>query len=140
MRIGELAELACVAPQTIRYYEAIGLLPQPPRTPSGYRDYDESAIGRLEVLRAARELGMSLQQIGQALPLEEDGRAPCDYVLGVLEEQARTVARRIRELELLQARLAHVISAAPRLPASAAGSCRLLEHACQRTAQDPDEA
>lgn len=73
MGIGELAELACVAPRTIRYYEALGLLPEPPRTPSGYRDYDESAIGRLEVLRTARELGMSLQQIGQALPLEEDG-------------------------------------------------------------------
>ena len=57
---------------------------------------------------------MSLHQIGQALPLGEDGQPPCGYVLGVLAEQAKTVAARIRELELLQARLTALIAAASR--------------------------
>ncbi|GAC1502283.1 MAG: Zn(2+)-responsive transcriptional regulator [Pseudarthrobacter sp.] len=129
MRIGELADRACVTPKTIRYYESIGLLPEPGRTESGYRDYHDSAVQRLETVRTARELGLSLHQIGQALHLGADGPPPCGYVLGVLEEHVETVAGRIRELELLQSRLTALIAAAAGIPASAPGSCRLIEHA-----------
>lgn len=77
MKIGELADLAVVTTKTIRYYESIGLLPEPARTPAGYRDYDESFLQRLEVVRSARELGMSLEEVKETLRLGKLGETPC---------------------------------------------------------------
>ncbi|HXF81665.1 MAG TPA: MerR family transcriptional regulator [bacterium] len=63
MRIGELAKKANLNPRTIRYYEGIGLLPIPPRTAAGYRQYFEQDLERLEFIRSAQALGIALQEI-----------------------------------------------------------------------------
>ena|SRR5690349_6591729 len=61
--IGELARAAGVHVETVRYYERRGLLPEPPRTPSGYRVYDDDALRRLQLVARAKDLGFTLTEI-----------------------------------------------------------------------------
>ncbi|MGH9075873.1 MAG: heavy metal-responsive transcriptional regulator [Acidimicrobiales bacterium] len=129
MRIGEVAGAVGVNPKTIRYYEEIGLLPDPQRTPSGYRDYTDEDRSRLVFVKTARRLGLSLADIGEILALRERGERPCDYVLGVLDRQVADVDRRIAELEALRAELAGLRSQTDRLPGTDTGYCSLIEHA-----------
>ncbi len=63
MRIGQLAEAVGVDTPTIRFYESVGLLPEPDRRPSGYRDYDQSDVERLRFVRQARDFFILLVDI-----------------------------------------------------------------------------
>jgi MerR family copper efflux transcriptional regulator len=67
MTIGELAAAARVNVETIRYYEREGILPEPPRTASGYRQYDETDQWRLAFIRRGKELGFTLKEIAELL-------------------------------------------------------------------------
>jgi DNA-binding transcriptional MerR regulator len=67
MVIGELARRAGVSPRTVRFYEALGLLPAPPRSEGGYRLYGEDDLRRLRFVRRARELGLPLREIRRLL-------------------------------------------------------------------------
>jgi MerR family copper efflux transcriptional regulator len=65
MKIGELGDQCAVTTKTIRYYESIGLLDEPSRTPSGYRDYGETAVERLQFIRDAQSSGVGLHHSQQ---------------------------------------------------------------------------
>ncbi|MCL1593249.1 MAG: MerR family transcriptional regulator, partial [Actinomycetia bacterium] len=82
MRIGEAGAAVGVDPPTIRYYESVGVLPEPGRTSSGYRDYEATDIERLRFVTLARSLGVGLDDIRQILGLRDEGEAPCTYVRG----------------------------------------------------------
>lgn len=69
MRIGELAELTGVSPETIRFYERQGVLPPPHRKSNGYRDYGPEAVDALRFITMAKELGFTLTEIAQVMPL-----------------------------------------------------------------------
>ena len=69
MRISELADRLGVAVSTVRYYERIGLVPGPPRGPSGYRDYDDEAEARLLFVTRAKRIGLTLDEIAEVLPV-----------------------------------------------------------------------
>ncbi|MDP9443934.1 MAG: heavy metal-responsive transcriptional regulator [Actinomycetota bacterium] len=133
MRIGELARLCDVTPKTIRYYESIGLLPEPGRTPSGYREYDGSYLDRLTFIRTAQRLGITLDEVKEILAFRERGEAPCAYVRAVLDAQVASIDRRMRELSDLRRQLTELSAAADRLPEDG-GTCRLIEHVRQKTA------
>ncbi len=120
-------------PKTIRYYESIGLLPEPVRTRSGYRDYDGSYVNRLTFIRTAQRLGITLDEVREILAFRERGEAPCSYVRGVLDAQLESIDRRIRELQDLRRQLTELSVAADRLP-DVGGTCRLIEHVRQKTA------
>ena len=105
MRIGQVAEQVGVDPPTIRFYEAGGLLPEPARTPAGYRDYRETDVDRLRFISTARSLDLALDDIGEILALRDRGEAPCRYVRQLLNDHAGTIRTRIAELEALQADL-----------------------------------
>jgi MerR family copper efflux transcriptional regulator len=92
MRIGELAEQAGVTPRTIRYYEDLGLLGPNERLGQGFRYYSETALTRLKKIDTLKQLGLSLEEIGEVLPLY------CDDPTGLRGKQ--------RVLEILQAQLA----------------------------------
>jgi len=134
MRIGEMADAVGVNPKTVRYYEDIGLLPQPERTPSGYRDYTDEDRSRLVFVKTAQRLGLSLAEIGEILAFRERGERPCTYVLGVLDRQVADVNRRIAELEALRAELAVLKTQADRLPNTGACYCSVIEHAAAMSA------
>ena len=65
VRIGELGREAGVSAKTIRYYESVGLLDEPARTESGYRDYDDDAVERLRFVRDAQATGVSSTALGR---------------------------------------------------------------------------
>ena len=140
MRIGELADRLGVNPKTIRYYESIGLLPEPERTASGYRDYDEGAVDQLTFIRTAQRLGVTLDEVKEILGLRERGEAPCAYVRGVLDTQVDTIDRRIAELQALRGQLTELAAEADNLPPADVGiACQLIEHVRQKAEARADK-
>ena len=98
LRVAELAEAVGVRPDTIRYYERVGLLPPPARTAAGYRLYDPQAIDRLRFIQGAQRLGLRLRDIAEMLAVRDTGVCPCEPA----EELLR---RRLAELDAEMARL-----------------------------------
>lgn len=80
MKIGEVASRAGVGIETIRYYEREGLLATPQRRPSGYRQYDEAVLARLQFVRRTKELGFTLSEIKELLGLWFDATTRCAHV------------------------------------------------------------
>jgi MerR family transcriptional regulator, copper efflux regulator len=115
MRIGELAEQAGISAKAIRYYEQIGILAPPARTPSGYRAYDQAALGRLGFVRAAQALGLTLGEIRQIIAFRDNGAAPCGHVAGLLQQRAAELGARIAELQQLRGELDRLAERASRL-------------------------
>lgn len=129
MRIGEAAEEVGINPKTIRYYEDIGLLPVPERTPSGYREYGTADVDRLVFVKTAQRLGFTLAEVAEILAFRERGQRPCTYVLSVLERQVSDLDRRISELQDLRAELVDLKARADRLPGNDNGFCTVIDHA-----------
>jgi MerR family transcriptional regulator, copper efflux regulator len=115
MRIGELAARSGVPVKTIRYYEEIGVLAAAPRTPSGYRDYDEPALDRLGFIRAAQAVGLTLGEVRQVVALRERGETPCAHVVELLERRAAEIERRIAEMQRLRGELCRLAERAEAL-------------------------
>jgi MerR family transcriptional regulator, copper efflux regulator len=105
MRIGELADQAGISTKAVRYYEQIGILTPPARTASGYRAYDDTALGRLGFVRAAQALGLTLGEIRQIIEFRDRGTAPCAHVTELLQRHAADLDARIRELQQLRGEL-----------------------------------
>lgn len=116
MRIGDIGHKVGVDPPTIRYYESVGVLPEPDRTPSGYRRYSAADVERLRFVTLARSLGLGLDDIREILGLRDRGEAPCGYVRDVLDRQVDAVAERIDQLEALSAELRRLQRVARTLP------------------------
>ncbi|ALO08169.1 heavy metal-responsive transcriptional regulator [Streptomyces goshikiensis] len=98
MRIGELAAASGLTTKTIRFYEQTGLMPGPPRTPSGYRDYPEQAKARLDFIRDAQGAGLSLAEIRSVLALRDGGQAPCAHVTALIDQHLADIECRLAEL------------------------------------------
>ncbi len=128
MRIGQLADRLGINPKTIRYYEEIGLIPPAPRTSGGYREYSDTDADRLTFIKTAQRLGLSLEEVAEILSLRERGERPCAYVRDVIDEQIRSVDRRIAELRALRAELRELRSAADAIPEADGATCRIIEH------------
>jgi DNA-binding transcriptional MerR regulator len=121
MRIGQLAKRLDLNAQTIRYYERIGLLPEPGRTGSGYRVYGEEDERRLLFIKNARNAGLTLEEVKEVLDFHERGEAPCAYVMEAIARRAEEVERQIaeltefkRELDRLHERAVSVSAREPR--------------------------
>lgn len=106
MRIGELADSAGVSTKTVRYYESIGLLPEPGRTPSGYRDYGEDAVERLRFVRDAQATGLSLAEIASVLELKAAGATSCAHTTALLERHLGELDDQIERLSAARTELA----------------------------------
>lgn len=100
MRISELADTAGVPVSTVRYYERIGLLAEPTRTVSGYREYDDSFATQLLFVTRARKLGLTCDQIVELLPIW--GGTNCGSTHGevarLIDHKKAEIAARIEEL------------------------------------------
>lgn len=107
MRIAELAERVGVPTSTVRYYERIGLLALPGRTPSGYRDYDEGAAAQLLFITRGRRMGLSCEQITDLLPVWNGANCPGAHerVSELVREKQAEIRDRIGELERFDAQL-----------------------------------
>ncbi len=135
MRIGELAGRLDLNTQTIRYYERIGLLPEPGRTESGYRSYGEEDERRLRFIKNARSAGLTLGEVKEVLAFHERGEAPCAYVTEAIARRAEEIERQIAELtefkralDRLHERAANQTAREPRLQ----DYCHIIEPRTQR--------
>jgi MerR family copper efflux transcriptional regulator len=98
MKIGELGRQTDVSAKTIRYYEEIGLLPEPERAPNGYREYQDDVVLRLQFIRDAQATGLTLTEIGSVLNLRRGGEGTCQHVIGLLERHLGDLDRHIENL------------------------------------------
>ncbi|TDS84467.1 Cd(II)/Pb(II)-responsive transcriptional regulator [Comamonas sp. JUb58] len=106
MKIGELATASATPVETIRYYEREGLLPQPTRTASNYRVYEEQHLERLQFIRNCRGLQMSLDEVRELLRYKDEPAQDCaETVDKLIEAHIGHVALRIQELRGLEAQL-----------------------------------
>lgn len=105
MRAGELARRAGVNFETLRYYENVGVLPEPRRATNGYRVYDHRHAEILAFVQSARELGFSLGEISQMTSLEADVETSCRDVAGLALEHLEDVRNRIRSLRRIERKL-----------------------------------
>jgi MerR family mercuric resistance operon transcriptional regulator len=101
MRRGELAERSGCNIETVRFYERRGLLPAPPRTAAGHRDYAPEHLKRLTFIRRSRELGFTLGEIGGLLGLVDGGDWTCAEVRAMTLEHLADVRRKIADLQKL---------------------------------------
>ncbi len=102
MKIGELAQRTGTTTKTLRFYEQAGLLPEPHRTPAGYRDYDESVVDRLRFVKAAQAAGLTLAEIRDVIAAREHSGPPCGHVAALLGAHAAELDKRIAELTALR--------------------------------------
>ena len=109
LTIGEAAKATDVRPETIRYYEKIGLLPHPTRTDSGDRVYTSADIERLRFIARGRDLGFSLEEIRSLLQLASDERLSCDDVDRLARTHLTDIRARQEDLRRMADELERVI-------------------------------
>lgn len=120
----ELARRTGCNLETIRYYEKIGMMPEPPRTASGYRVYDETHVARLRFILRARELGFSIEEIRGLLALVDGGTQTCSEVKERTERHLAEVRTKIADLKRIEKVLA---TTAARCSGEHVPECPVLE-------------
>ena len=98
MKIGELGQKTGVDVETIRYYEKVGILPEPARTEGNYRHYNEQHADRLSFVRYCRSLDMTLDEIRVLLQFRDTPESNCGEVNQLLDEHIGHVTTRIAAL------------------------------------------
>jgi DNA-binding transcriptional MerR regulator len=107
--IGGLAREAGCKVQTIRYYEQVGLMPEPARTSGNQRRYDRRHVARLAFIRHSRQLGFPLEAVRDLLSLADNPRQSCEAADVIARAQLDEVKRRIARLRALQGELERMI-------------------------------
>jgi len=98
LTIGQVSASTGESRDTIRYYERIGLVPKPIRTPAGYRQYREGVVNRLALIRNAQRFGFSLREISAFLGVRDGGGKPCHDVRAAAARMLEAMDRQIAEL------------------------------------------
>jgi Cu(I)-responsive transcriptional regulator len=124
LSIGTLAKRTGTKVQTIRYYEQIGLMPEPGRSEGGQRRYGALELDRLAFIRHSRQLGFSLEAIRELLDLSDSPERSCAQVDAVAQKQLREVEARISRLQALRMELQRMIG---ECRSDRVANCRILE-------------
>ena len=124
LTIGSLARKTGTKVQTIRYYEQIGLMPDPGRTEGGQRRYGNAELDRLAFIRHARQLGFSLDAIRELLDLSDDPHRPCAEADAIARRQLKQVEQRLARLEALRTELKRMVH---ECSGGQTADCRVLE-------------
>jgi MerR family copper efflux transcriptional regulator len=109
--IGQVAKLAQVGVETIRFYEREGIIAEPPRRESGYRIYDTAIVTRLRFIKRAQELGFSLKEISELLALRVKANQNCERVKKRAESKLSEIKQKISDLTRMQKILTEVTEA-----------------------------
>jgi DNA-binding transcriptional MerR regulator len=124
MKTGELARRVGVKVETVLFYEKVGLLPQPSRSQTNYREYGQPHVARLSFIRRARDLGFDLQSVRQLLTLADDKAQPCEAIDAIAREQLQEVERKIVGLKALKAELKSVVG---QCKSGTVSDCKIIE-------------
>jgi DNA-binding transcriptional MerR regulator len=98
LRSSEIARRSGVSTDTLRHYEARGLLPKARRSPNGYREYPEATPDRVRLVRRAVALGFTLDEVARILALRDRGGAPCRTVRALAAEKLARLEERLQEV------------------------------------------
>lgn len=109
MQSGELSRLAGISSDTLRHYERLGVLPRPPRTNGGYRDYPASALNRVRLIQSALKVGFSLPELASILKMRDRGEIPCERVRAVAGHKLEEVKQQIRDLLSMRDQLERIV-------------------------------
>jgi len=124
LTIGTLGKKTGTKVQTIRYYEQIGLMPEPGRTEGGQRRYGDAELDRLSFIRHARQLGFSLEAIRELLNLSDEPNRPCHEADVIARRQLKQVEQRMERLEALRTELQRMVH---ECSGGKTSECRVLE-------------
>ena len=113
LTISAIAKRAGVGIDTIRYYERSGLLPEPPRRASGYRDYPSETVNQLRFIRRAKDLGFTLDEIGELMSLSVQRDDGVKGVKASAEAKLKVVEAKLKELQRIRLGLKKLIAACP---------------------------
>lgn len=100
--IGELAEKCNVNKETIRYYERLGLIPEPSRTESGYRIYTERTVDRLNFIKRIQELGFTLKEIDKLLGVVDRDETKCQGMYDFTTNKIDDIQKKIQDLKRIE--------------------------------------
>jgi MerR family copper efflux transcriptional regulator len=109
VNIGVASRMSGVSAKMVRHYELLGLLPAVNRTDAGYRQYSEAEVHTLRFIRRARELGFSMDEIGELVGLWHNRRRASASVRRVAQKHADDLAQRIEAMQAMQRTLKHLI-------------------------------
>lgn len=124
-RIGELARATDTKVVTIRYYEKIGLLPEPPRGDGNYRSYDGDSLNRLRFIRRCRQLGFSLDQVRELMELQAESSRSCAGVDEITAAHLGEIQRKIADLKSLETELRRIAQSCG--GGGTIADCRIIE-------------
>ncbi|WP_432767766.1 MAG: helix-turn-helix domain-containing protein [Sphingopyxis sp.] len=124
MKIGELARATGTPIETIRYYERIGLLPEPDRTAANYRSYGAGHRARLAFVRHSRDLGFTIDEVRSLLGLSDDPERDCGEADRIASRHLAQVEDKIAQLTLLRDELTRIVG---RCRGGVAADCRVIE-------------
>ena len=124
MKIGELSRATGTNIETIRYYERIGLLPEPDRTAANYRSYGDAHRARLAFVRHSRDLGFTIEEIRSLLDLSDDPARDCSEADRIASAHLEQVEEKIAQLTLLRDELSRIVG---RCRGGIAADCRVIE-------------
>jgi DNA-binding transcriptional MerR regulator len=110
MHSSELARLAGVSTDTLRYYERLRLLPAAPRSTAGYRLFPPQALHRVRLIRGALAIGFSIRELTVIFAERDRGGAPCQRVLALAHEKLATVEASLRDLQIWRRELKTTLS------------------------------
>ena len=94
----ELGRLTGLSPDSIRHYERVGILPQAPRTASGYRRYGQGALERVRLVQSAMKIGFTLRELAEVFRIRDAGGAPCRHVFKMTQRKLDEVVTQIADL------------------------------------------
>jgi Hg(II)-responsive transcriptional regulator len=113
MTIGQVAQKAGIGIETIRFYERKGLIEEPPRKESGYRQYGVGVVDQLAFIQQAKELGFSLKEIGELLSIKADTKTVCKDVKQVALEKLQDIESKIKLLQRMRRSLKKLVDKCP---------------------------
>jgi len=122
--IGGLSKRTGVHIETIRYYEKIGLMPEPGRSRGGHRQYESEHVARLHFIHRSRELGFSIDDIRRLLDLADKDPAPCREALQLTKQHREQIRRKIADLQRLDRTLDDIARACED---SSTGHCPIID-------------
>jgi DNA-binding transcriptional MerR regulator len=106
---GELSRRAGISTDTLRHYERLDVLPKPPRTNGGYRDYPANALERVRLIQSALKVGFSLPELATILRMRDRGEVPCHRVRAIAEYKLEEVKQQINDLLGMRDQLERVL-------------------------------
>ena len=124
MKIGDLARATGTKVETVRFYEAEGLIPPPARSSGNYRIYEQAHLARLSFIRRARDLGFTLDQVRTLLRLADDRDAPCAEVDAITTAHVTEIDRKLADLQALRGELVRRLDSCA---GSTIADCRIIE-------------